>query len=87
YELRYTLKQSTVVKRFERALAQKGILRNLLAESIIAAAGNPGFYGCGMALVNPPWQSEQKIGSTLNFLKTILAPDIGSYAVRWLVRE
>ncbi|MGH8402078.1 MAG: 23S rRNA (adenine(2030)-N(6))-methyltransferase RlmJ [Gammaproteobacteria bacterium] len=87
YALWYPLKEATVVKRFERALAQSGIRRILLAESRIAAAGNPGFYGCGMALVNPPWQSEQKIGSTLNFLKTILAPDIGSYAVRWLVRE
>ncbi|MGH8280612.1 MAG: 23S rRNA (adenine(2030)-N(6))-methyltransferase RlmJ, partial [Gammaproteobacteria bacterium] len=83
----YPLKEAAVVKRFERALTQSGIRRILLVEFRIAAAGNPGFYGCGMALINPPWQSEQNIGSTLNFLKNILAPDTGSYAIRWLVRE
>lgn len=87
YALWYPLKEAATVKRFERALTQSGIHRILLAEFRIAAAGNPGFYGCSMALINPPWQSEQNIGSTLNFLKNILAPDTGSYAMRWLVRE
>ncbi len=87
YALWYPLKEVTVVKRFERALTQSRIHRILLAEFRIAPAGNPGFYGCGMALINPPWQSEQNIGSTLNFLKNILAPDTGSYTIRWLAGE
>lgn len=87
FALWYPLKEATAVKRFERGLIQSDIRRILLAEFRIAPAGNPGFYGCGMALVNPPWQSEENIVTALGFLKDTLAPETGSYKVRWLVRE
>ncbi|MGH8398832.1 MAG: 23S rRNA (adenine(2030)-N(6))-methyltransferase RlmJ [Gammaproteobacteria bacterium] len=87
YALWYPLKEATVAKRFERELTQSGIRQILLAEFRIAPTGNPGFYGCAMVIINPPWQSEQNIVSTLSFLKNALAPGIGSYAIRWLVPE
>lgn len=87
YALWYPLKDAPAIARFERGLIQSGIRRILLAEFRIAPPGIPGFYGCGMAIVNPPWQSDQGIGAALNFLKEVLASEAGSSQVHWLVKE
>ncbi|MGB9428404.1 MAG: 23S rRNA (adenine(2030)-N(6))-methyltransferase RlmJ [Gammaproteobacteria bacterium] len=87
YALWYPMKDVPAVMRFERGLLQSDIRRILLAEFRMAPAEVPGFFGCGMAVVNPPWQSESSLDNALSFLKDVLAPKTGSHDIRWLVRE
>lgn len=87
YALWYPLKDEPAVRRFERELLHLKPRRVLSAEFRVAAPDTPGFHACGMLLLNPPWQSEHAIEKALSFLRDTLAPQSGSYRLRWLVTE
>ena len=87
YALWYPLKDEPAARRFERELRHAHLHRVLLAELRVAPPEVPGFHACGLALVNPPWQSEQPMDAALAFLRDTLAPQDGSYKLRWLVTE
>ncbi len=80
----YPRKDEPAAQRFERELLRLKPCRMLRAEFHIAPAHTPGFCACNMVLINPPWQSEQLMKISLAFLRDALAPQVGSYGLRWL---
>lgn len=87
YALWYPLKDEPAARHFERELLKLPLRRVLQAEFHIAPPGTPGFHACALALINPPWQSEHSMDSALRFLRDTLAPQTGSYRLRWMVTE
>lgn len=83
----YPLKDQPAVRRFERELLRADIRRILLAEFRLALSDVPGLHACGMALINPPWQTEQALRQALEFLVGTLSSGSGSSRVWWLVEE
>jgi 23S rRNA (adenine2030-N6)-methyltransferase len=59
-----------------------------LVADIIVEPNAPRMNGCGLAILNPPWEFEREARSILRHLTDILAraPDASS-SVRWLVPE
>src|SRR5574337_984819 len=84
YAVWYPLKDPPAAQRFERELLRLKLRRVLLAEFRVTPPEVPGFRACGMALINPPWQCEHAIETTLGFLRDTLAPQAGSHRLRWL---
>ncbi|MGH8279786.1 MAG: 23S rRNA (adenine(2030)-N(6))-methyltransferase RlmJ [Gammaproteobacteria bacterium] len=87
YALWYPRKDEPAARRFERAVSGLSVHRALLAEFYMRPPDTPGFNACGMALINPPWQSEHSMESALRFLRDALAPESGGYRLRWLQTE
>lgn len=85
YALWYPIKDPLAAQRFERELVRMKLRRVLLAELRVAPAEVPGLHACGMAMINPPWQSELAMDVALAFLRDTLVPQTGSYRLRWLV--
>lgn len=87
YALWYPLKDEPRARHFERELMRLNTRRVLRAEFRVAPAGVPGFNASSMVMVNPPWQSECNMETALHFLRDALAPQTGSYQMRWLKTE
>lgn len=75
--------------RFLDACKSSGIRKMLHAEFLIAPfSSERQFVGCGMVLVNPPWQLDTSIETCLNWLRTPLQQHGDASAqVAWLVPE
>jgi 23S rRNA (adenine2030-N6)-methyltransferase len=44
--------------------------------------------GCGLVVINPPWEIDRELAPTATWLAEMLAQDQGGRAeLRWLVRE
>jgi 23S rRNA (adenine2030-N6)-methyltransferase len=57
-----------------------------LVVDIIVEPNAPRMNGCGLAILNPPWQFEEEARSMMRYLSTVLArAPGGSSTVRWLV--
>ena len=85
----YPLKDDVRVQRFHRQLADSGMRKLLLAEMRLQTrpAANA-LYGCGMIIVNPPWQMDEKLRAVLPHLLSGVQPGgDGSIQVEWLVPE
>jgi 23S rRNA (adenine2030-N6)-methyltransferase len=89
YALWYPIKNRPPVERFQRALAATGIRKMLLAE-FAPYPEDAGFRlnGCGMIVINPPWQLDEVLGSLLPGLLDLLRRHpSGRTGVSWLVPE
>jgi 23S rRNA (adenine2030-N6)-methyltransferase len=89
YALWYPVKNRPPVERFHRALAVTGIRKMLLVE-FAPYPEDSGFRlnGCGMIVINPPWQLDETLRSLLPRLLEILRQHPSGHAgVSWLVRE
>ena len=75
--------------RFHRELRESGIRRILDAQlSVLPPDSAVGMQGCGLAIVNPPWQLDLRLTQLLPELHALLAPDgAGGTRVDWLVPE
>jgi 23S rRNA (adenine2030-N6)-methyltransferase len=75
--------------RFHRELRESGIRRVLDAQlSVLPPDSAVGMQGCGLAIVNPPWQLDLRLAQLLPKLHALLAPDgAGAIRVDWLVPE
>ena len=75
--------------RFHRELKESGIRRILDAQlSVLPPDSAVGMKGCGLAIVNPPWQLDLRLRELLPRLHALLAPDdAGGTRVEWLVPE
>jgi 23S rRNA (adenine2030-N6)-methyltransferase len=57
-----------------------------LAAELVVDADAPGMRGCGVAIVNPPWQFHGEAVSILTFLESVLyRAENAQGSVRWLV--
>ena len=62
--------------RFHRELRESGIRRILDAQlSVLPPDSAVGMQGCGLAIVNPPWQLDLRLTQLLPELHALLAPD------------
>lgn len=87
----YPLTERARADAFLDRLAMLNPPPTFAAELAIAgenAASAPKMRGCGMAVVNPPWQIDRTLRTLLDTLAPALAQDSGARAsLDWIVRE
>ena len=83
----YPIKRRSGVLPFQRWLGRCGAKSVLNAELMIHPDTSPlRLNGCGMAIINPPWQFDAQLVATLQVLTPWLAPDkAGSWRCDWLI--
>jgi 23S rRNA (adenine2030-N6)-methyltransferase len=82
------IKERPAVWRFHEALERSGIRRILVAELTIHEEDtHQRLNGCGMIVVNPPWQFDRTLEAVLPALYEAMAARAGGTRVEWLVPE
>lgn len=86
YAVWYPIKDRRTVQHFEKGLQDLGLDKLLLTELCLYPSDRPGrFNGCGMLLVNPPWQHDALLQALLPQLTAHLAtPAGGRCRIEWL---
>ncbi len=90
YVLWYPIKDRSMIDRFEKKMQKSGIKKQLICELCVWPDDTPiGLNGCGMLIINPPWQFADQAESILQWLFPHLKMNEtgGHAAVRWLVGE
>lgn len=90
YALWYPIKDRSMIERFEKKMMKTGIKRQLICELCVWPDDTPvGLNGCGMLIINPPWQFADQAENILQWLFPHLkmSDNGGHAAVRWLVGE
>ncbi len=88
FALWYPIKERPAVWRFHEALERTGIRRVLAAELTIHEEDtHQRLNGCGMIVVNPPWQLDKNLEVALPALHEAMAARAGGARVEWLVPE
>ena len=89
YCIWYPLTERAGSLRFRRELRESGIRRILDVQlSVLPADAVVGMNGCGLAIVNPPWQLDLRLKELLPALHRLLAiGGAGGSKVEWLVPE
>jgi 23S rRNA (adenine2030-N6)-methyltransferase len=89
YAIWYPIKLHRQVLRFQRWFATRGIKKTLVAELMIDADDSPlRLNGCGMVIVNAPWQFDAWLARLLPDLERLLARSPrASHRLEWLTRE
>lgn len=85
----YPIKDRPALARFHRRLVASGIRRILCAELYLYPDEAPvALNGCGLIIVNPPWQLDDQLRALLPQLLDRLQVDArGRTRVEWLVPE
>ncbi|MGH8212645.1 MAG: 23S rRNA (adenine(2030)-N(6))-methyltransferase RlmJ [Rhodanobacteraceae bacterium] len=86
YAVWYPIKRRATIRPFERWLAGRGWRGVSIAELLVRADDSPlRLNGCGMAIVNAPWQIDAAFASILSALQPVLAQEKGAtYTLRTL---
>jgi 23S rRNA (adenine2030-N6)-methyltransferase len=90
YLLWYPIKDLKPIATFHRTITAVGFGKVLVAELMIRPARHPEkLNGCGLVIVNPPWQLDHELNVLLPFLARRLAiPGLdGGSRVEWLARD
>jgi len=83
----YPIKAKAPVDRFLAELAMQGLPAVLAAEIRLRGGDDPAtLNGCGLAVVNPPWQFDAAMAAMLPWLADTLAPEDGGWRLDWVVR-
>jgi 23S rRNA (adenine2030-N6)-methyltransferase len=85
----YPLTARQDAQRFHNALVVAGVRKMLVSELYVRRTDSPtGLNGSGLLIVNPPWQTDEKLAALLPHLQQALATaDAGSWRVEWLAGE
>jgi 23S rRNA (adenine2030-N6)-methyltransferase len=85
----YPLSARVATAPLFRLLREDRLAPTLIAEfRVRAELDAPGLGGCGMAIINPPWQFDTAMGPVLARLARLLAVDDGARSrLDWLVPE
>lgn len=84
----YPVKERPAVWRFHEALAATGIPRQLCAEFIYEKeVRHDRLNGCGLVIINPPWQLAEKLSCLFPALHGALQTAYRGVTVSWLVGE
>ncbi len=90
YAIWYPIKLRETIVPFQRWLgALTGAADVVQAELLLHPDNSPlRLNGCGMAIINPPWQFDQALAQWLPSLTTLLAGDAGGarHRIEWLKR-
>lgn len=90
YVLWYPIKDRAMVDRFEKKMLKTGIKKQLICDFCVWPDDTPvGLNGCGMLIINPPWQFADEAEKILQWLFPHLRMNEngGHAAVRWLAGE
>jgi 23S rRNA (adenine2030-N6)-methyltransferase len=90
YLLWYPIKDLKPIATFHRTITEVGFDKVLVAEVLIRPARHPEkLNGCGLILINPPWQLDQDLAVLLPFLARRLAVTghDGDHRLQWLVNR
>lgn len=89
YLLWYPIKDPRIIARFHRALGQACARDVLIAELMIRPPRHPEkLNGCGVAIINPPWQLEEQLKTVLPLLADRLGEGPGSsHRLERIVRD
>jgi 23S rRNA (adenine2030-N6)-methyltransferase len=89
YALWHPIKDRAPITRFEQALVASGMRKILGCEFLLYPADSAlRMNGCGMVIVNPPWQVDEQLRATLPWLVERLRVDSRSTSgLRWIVPE
>ncbi len=88
FALWYPIKERPWVWRLHEALAATGIRRQLALEVCIHPEDDwRRLNGCGMILINPPWQLDGALAGVLPWLHRVLECGGGGARIDWLVPE
>ncbi|MEI6560228.1 MAG: 23S rRNA (adenine(2030)-N(6))-methyltransferase RlmJ [Rhodospirillaceae bacterium] len=88
FALWYPIKERAWVWRLHEALVATGIGRQLMVELTVLPEDDwRRLNGCGMIVINPPWQLDGALTGLLPWLHHALAPGTGGSRVAWLVPE
>lgn len=90
YAVWYPIKDREMIGRFEKKMQKTGIKKQLICELCVWPDDTPiGLNGCGLLIINPPWQFADQAEAILQWLLPHLRmSDHGGHAtVRWLVGE
>jgi len=89
YALWYPLMEPMSMRAFERDIAATGIRKILQVEiSVMPDGWTASMRGCGMLVVNPPFEFEKVARSMVDWLNPVLARDPAARPrVRWLAAE
>ena len=85
----YPVTSRAGVEAFRRRLRDSGLRKILdITFSVMPADTQIGMPGCGLVIVNPPWQLDERLRVLLPELHRLLSPDgAGGTSVEWLVPE
>ena len=86
----YPIKDRSMIERFEKKMLKTGIRKQLICELCVWPDDTPvGLNGCGLLVINPPWQFADEARLALQWLLGHLKmTEQGASAnVRWLVGE
>ncbi|HEY3520448.1 MAG TPA: 23S rRNA (adenine(2030)-N(6))-methyltransferase RlmJ, partial [Rhodanobacteraceae bacterium] len=79
YAVWYPIKRRAAIRPFERWLAARGWRNVSIAELLVRADDSPlRLNGCGMAIVNAPWQLDAALAPILAALRSVLAQEKGA---------
>ena len=89
YAVWYPIKLHQPVRPFHRWLTTSGCSKVLIAELLLHPTNSPlRLNGCGMAILNPPWQFEHQLEELLPALQHLLSQGPrGEHRIEWLVRD
>jgi 23S rRNA (adenine2030-N6)-methyltransferase len=80
----HPVKDPAPVWRLQDALLGGGIGGFLMAELLVGPVDGVSLAGSGLILINPPFGLEAWLGQALPALQSVIAPQHGSHALRWL---
>lgn len=86
----YPIKDREMIERFEKKMSKTGIRRQLICELCVWPDDTPvGLNGCGLLVINPPWQFADQAEAILQWLlpHMRMLDHAGHATVRWLVGE
>ncbi|WLF83730.1 23S rRNA (adenine(2030)-N(6))-methyltransferase RlmJ [Moraxella sp. ZY210820] len=90
FALWYPIKDRARIERFEKKMIKTGIRRQLVCEICVWPDDTEiGLNGCGLLIINPPWQFAEEAEQALQWLLPHLRMQEGkgSATVKWLVGE
>lgn len=88
YALWYPIKDRAAVWNLHQALENSGLPRILAAEYSWADEDRvERMVGCGMIVVNPPWQLDDRLRTVLPALQSAMSTGKGGWRVEWIAPE
>jgi 23S rRNA (adenine2030-N6)-methyltransferase len=88
FALWFPIKDSRLIKKFYQKLTLLGLPKTLAIDFLIQKPTNiDHLNGCGMVIINPPWQIEETLKNALPKLLRYLGHSQGHSQIQWLVKE
>jgi 23S rRNA (adenine2030-N6)-methyltransferase len=81
YLIWYPIVNEKLINNFYKKIKELKLSKTLISEIIIDQKIEDGFKGCGMIIINAPWQSEEKLSQALPLLLKYLQKPEGKFKI------